>query len=115
MSSVIMSKKMNTAAGPPPALAPIIEQLSAPDDQRLMDAVVHFFGSEDAISKYGRTVRARAIGKGISVFVIGITTSEHPELAIKMKDRIKSSERDMADYVEGHKPGGDRQDVRIAL
>ena len=94
-----MSKKANTPTGPPPTLAPIIEQLSAPDDQRRMDAVVHFFGSQDAISKYGRIVRARVIGKGMSVFVIGITTSEHPELAIKMKGRIKSSERDMADYV----------------
>lgn len=77
---------------------PTIEQPSTAISQRRMDAVLRFFDSPDAVILYGNVVRASIIAEELGVCVVGVTTSKHYDLAIKMRNHLHPSERDMADF-----------------
>jgi hypothetical protein len=89
---------MPTEAGSPVVKSHTIEPPSTSISQKRMDAVLRFFGSSDAIALYGNVVRASVIAEELGVYVVGITTSKHYDLAIKMRSHLHPSERDMADY-----------------
>jgi hypothetical protein len=105
-----MSKNTNTPADPQPPLpdgadeAPIIERPSTPIRQKRMDAIVRFLGAPDSVSSYGHIVQASVIGESLGVFVVGVKTSKHHNLAIKMRSHLHPSERDMADYAAKAEP-----------
>jgi hypothetical protein len=86
-----------TEVGSPIIESHLIEE-SSPISEKRMDAVLRFFGSSDAIALYGNVVRASVIAEELGVYVVGITTSTHHDLAIKMRSHLHPSERDMADY-----------------
>jgi hypothetical protein len=79
--------------------SPVIERPATLNAQKQMDAVVKYFNSASDITKYyGDITRARIIAEGQGIFVAGITTTKNRDLAVKMKDHLEPSERDMAEF-----------------
>jgi hypothetical protein len=77
----------------------MIERPGTLNAQKQMDAVVNYFSSaSDITSYYGDITRARIIAEGQGIFVAGVTTTKNRDLAIKMKDHLEPSERDMAGF-----------------